>query len=282
MTGNPTPTERWQRIAASPDNRIDLAEGALVIAADEYRDLDVDAYLGRIDELAARLHRRLRTDIPPTETIIALNRYLFEELGFSGNTAEYYDPRNSFLNEVIDRKLGIPITLSVVYMEIGRRVGLALDGVSFPGHFLVKCAVRDGTIVLDPYAGGVSLSLEELQQRIGTLQNGVEPPADTVKSMIVAAGKKDILARMLRNLKGIYLQHNEMRKALSAADRIIAIAPDATDEYRDRGQIYLGLECFRAALADLRHYLALGPDTDDAAAVRRQVAELQQVAARLH
>jgi len=282
VTGNPTPTERWRRIAAAPDDQIDLAEAALVIAAGEYGDLDVDAYLGTIDELAARLRRRLRQDIPPTETIIALNRYLFEELGFAGNTAEYYDPRNSFLNDVIDRKLGIPITLAVVYIEIGRRVGLALDGVSFPGHFLVKCTVRDGTIVLDPYAGGVSLSLEELQQRIGALQNGVEPPPDAVKNMIVAAGKKEILARMLRNLKGIYLQHDEMTKALAAADRIIAIAPDAVDEYRDRGQIYLELECFRAALADLQRYLLLNSDAGDAAAVQQQVAELQQVAARLN
>jgi len=278
----PTPAERWQCIAAAPENRIDLAEAALVIAAGEYRDLDVDAYVGRIEELAARLRRRLRQDIPPTETILALNRYLFGELGFAGNSDEYYDPRNSFLNEVIDRKLGIPITLSVVYIEVGKRLGLALDGVSFPGHFLVKCVIRDGTIVLDPYAGGVSLSVEDLQHRIGTLRNGIEPTADAVKSMIVAAGKKEILARMLRNLKDIYLHHNQLKKALSAVDRIIAIAPDAVDEYFVRGQIYLGLECFRAALADLQHYLVFRPDTGDAAAVRRQVADLQQIAARLN
>src|SRR3979490_2646139 len=139
---------KWSEIAARPEEEIDLAEAALVIAAEEYRDLDVFHYLKQIDERAATLKRRLRPDISTSETILALNRYLFDELGFSGNAADYYDPRNSFLNEVLDRRLGIPITLSMVYVEIGRRLGLALRGVSFPGHFLVKCTVRDGALVL--------------------------------------------------------------------------------------------------------------------------------------
>ena len=133
---------RWKELAC-PEEGIDLAEGALLIAADEYRGLDVRRYLARLEEMGTALKRRLRSDISATEALIALNRYVFDELGFSGNSDDYYDPRNSFLNDVIDRRLGIPITLSVVYIEIGTRVGLALQGVSFPAHFLVKCAVRD-------------------------------------------------------------------------------------------------------------------------------------------
>jgi len=277
-----TPAERWQQIAMAPDDQVNLAEAALVIAAGEYQDLDIGAYLDRIDDMAARLRCRLRRDITPTETLIALNHYLFEELGFTGNGAEYYDPRNSFLNEVIDRKLGIPITLSLVYMEIGRRVGLALHGVSFPGHFLVKCVVRDGALVLDPYAKGASLGVEDLQRRVGQLRNGMEPAPEVVESMIAAASNKEILARMLRNLKGIFLHQNDMMKALSAADRIIAISPDAAAEYRDRGRIYLNLECCRAALADFSCYLRLDPGAEDASVIRRQVAELQQLASRLN
>jgi regulator of sirC expression with transglutaminase-like and TPR domain len=282
MTGDAAPEARWQQIAATPDNQINLAEAALVIAAAEYTDLDIDAYLRRIDELAATLRRRLRQDIPPTETIIALNHYLFEELGFTGNSADFYDPRNSFLNEVIDRRLGIPITLSVVYLEIGRRLGLVLHGVSFPGHFLVKCAVRGGAIMLDPYGKGISLSVEDLQHRLRTLHGDIDPTPEAVQRMIGTASNKEILARILRNLKGIYLHRNDTMKALAAADRVLAVVPEAAEEYRDRGEIYLSLECFRAALADFGHYLRLKPGAEDAADVRKQVTELQQVAARLN
>ena len=274
--------ERWKEIAAGPESDIDLVEAALLIAAHEYPGLDVPAYLARMDRIAATLKGRLRRDIGPVESIVALNRYLFEELGFSGDAREYYDPRNSFLNEVLDRKLGIPITLAVVYIEVGRHVGLALHGVSFPGHFLVKCPARDGVIVLDPYAGGASLSLEDLQQRLRALRGGAAPPADTAQRMLAAAGKKDILARMLRNLKGIYLQRRDFPRALAAADRVITLEPRAADEYRDRAAIYMELECFRAALSDFRNYLMLKPGADDAATVQRRVVELQQIAARLN
>jgi regulator of sirC expression with transglutaminase-like and TPR domain len=274
--------ERWKEIAAGPEGDIDLVEAALVIAAHEYPGLDVLAYQARMDRIAVTLRDRLRRDIGPTEAIIALNRYLFEELGFQGNALDYYDPRNSFLNEVLDRKLGIPLTLAVIYVEVGRRIGLALHGVSFPGHFLVKCPARDGVIVLDPYARGASLSLEDLQQRLRALRGGAAPPTDFARHMLAAAGKKDILARMLRNLKGIYLQRRDLPRALAAADRVIALEPRAAEEYRDRAAIYLDLECSRAALSDFRNYLMLKPGADDAAMVQRRVVELQQIAARLN
>jgi regulator of sirC expression with transglutaminase-like and TPR domain len=277
-----TPTERWKEIVAGPEEEIDLAEAALVIAAHEYPGLDVDAYLARIAEMAETLKRRLRRDISPADTLVALNRYLFEELGFSGNAANYYDPRNSYLNEVLDRRLGIPITLSMLCIEVGRRIGLAVHGVSFPGHFLVKCVVRDGVVVLDPYARGASLSLDDLQQRLKVMRGGTAPPPDMVQHMLAAAGRKDILVRLLRNLKSNYLERREPARALAAADRIIELAPRAAEEYRDRAGIYLDLECFRAALSDFRDYLMLKPGADDAAMVQRRVVELQQIAARLN
>lgn len=274
--------ERWKEIVAGPEEDIDLAEAALVIAAHEYPGIDVNAYLARIDELAETLKRRLRGDISPADTIVALNRYLFEELGFSGNVANYYDPLNSYLNEVLDRRLGIPITLSLLCIEVGRRIGLALHGVSFPGHFLVKCVVRDGVVVLDPYARGASLSLDDLQQRLRVLRGGTAPPPDMVQHMLAPAGRKDILVRLLRNLKSNYLERRDPVRALAAADRIIELAPRAAEEYRDRAGIYLDLECFRAALSDFRDYLMLKPGADDAAVVQRRVVELQQIAARLN
>lgn len=277
-----SPTRRWQEIVAGPEEEIDLAEAALVIAAQEYPGLDVAVYLGHIAHWAETLKRRLRRDISPADALVALNRYLFEELGFAGNTADYYDPRNSYLNEVIERRLGIPLTLSLLCIAIGRRVGLAIHGVSFPGHFLVKCAVRDGVVVLDPYARGSSLSLDDLQERLRALRGGAQPAPDMAQHMLAAAGKKEILARLLRNLKGIHLERRDWARALAAADRIIELAPRAAEEYRERAGIYLELECFRAALSDFRDYLMLNPGAEDAAVVQRRVVELQQVAARLN
>lgn len=274
--------ERFMRIVAGPDEQINIAEAALLIASEEYSDLDIPAYLASLDEMAGKLKRRLRPDISPADTIVALNRYLFDELGFSGNAAEYYDPRNSFLNEVLDRKRGIPITLAIVYIEIGRRIGLPVQGISFPAHFLVKCKLREGTVVLDPYAKGSSLSFNDIKQRVKSLRNGVEPPRSVIASMLAVASNKEILVRMLRNLKGIYSHHREWLKALTATDRIISVMPDSAEEYRDRGMIYLNLECFRAALFDLQAYLKMLPVAMDADTVHQKVVELQAVAARLN
>ena len=278
-----TPAGRWQEIAACPEEDVDLPEAALVIAAEEYRGLDISAYLKRIDEMGATLRRRLRRDVSTAETVIALNSYLFDELGFAGNAADYYDPRNSFLNEVLDRKLGIPITLSLLYVEIGRRLGLAMHGVSFPGHFLVKCLVRDGAVVLDPYARGLSLGLDDLQERLRALRgDAAESSDEAVRQMLTAAGKREILGRILRNLKSIYVEKRDFERALSACDRIIVLDPRAGEEYRDRAAIYHELECFRASLADYERYLALRPKARDADTVKGRIAELQQRAARLN
>jgi regulator of sirC expression with transglutaminase-like and TPR domain len=274
--------ERFGRIVAGEDEAINLAEAALLIAAEEYRDLDIVAYLAQLDDMASVLKRRLRPDISHADRIIALNRYLFEELGFSGDAANYYDARNSFLNEVLDRKRGIPLTLALVYIEIGRRIGLPVCGISFPAHFLVKCPLREGAVVLDPYAKGASLGFDELRQRVKALRNGVEPTRSMVTGMLAAASNKEMLARLLRNLKGIYSHHQEWMKALAATDRIISVMPAAAEEYRDRGMIYLNLECFRAALFDFQSYLRMLPVARDAESVRQKVVELQAVASRLN
>ncbi|HEV7820712.1 MAG TPA: tetratricopeptide repeat protein [Burkholderiales bacterium] len=274
--------ERFGRIVSGADNEINLAEAALLIAAEEYRALEIPRYLTKLDEMAATLKRRLRADISQADTIIAMNRYLFEELGFAGDAANYYDARNSFLNEVIDRKRGIPITLAMIYIEIARRIGLPVQGVAFPAHFLVKCPLRDGTVVLDPYAKGASLSFEELRRRVKALRNGAEPTKSMVAGMLITASNREILARLLRNLKGIYSHHKDWMKALSATDRIISVMPALAEEYRDRGMIYLNLECFRAALFDFQAYLKMLPVARDAETVREKVAELQTLASRLN
>lgn len=268
-----SPAERFKQLVNSSED-FDLAEAALLIAAEEYPDLSVGEYIARLDRLADEFRRSVPDGIKGPERIVSLSRFLFEEQGFSGNAAHYYDPRNSFLNEVLDRRLGIPITLSIVYMEVGRRVGLALDGVSFPGHFLVKCTLPEGTVVLDPYQGGVSLGFSDLEERLKRFDR----EATTVVAALTAATKKEILVRMLRNLKGIYLHYRQFNAALSAIDRILAIMPELAAEIRDRGFVYENLECFRAALEDFRRYLETEPGADDADAVRDRIIALATMA----
>ena len=275
--------QEWRRIAGMRDEDVSLAEGALWIAASEYPGLAIDDYLACLHDMAAKLRGRLRADIATAEKLMALNHYLFDELGFSGNSDDFYDPRNSFLNEVIERRVGIPITLGVIYIEIGRRIGLGLHGVSFPGHFLVKCALRDGIVVLDPYSRGVSLDADELQQRLRAAGSPGDVDGAILAHLLGAASNKEVLGRMLRNLKGIYVERADWLRALSASERVIALLPDdAGEEYRDRAGIYLKLECIRAALGDFNTYLRQCPGAADAETVTAQIAELAPRVARLN
>jgi regulator of sirC expression with transglutaminase-like and TPR domain len=259
-----------------------LAEGALLIAQEHYPDLDVAHYLARLDTLGAVLRAQLSDEAGDVERIRALNRFLFEEQGFGPNASDFADPRNSFLNEVLERRVGIPITLSIVYIEVGRRIGLALDGLSFPQHFLVRCALADGAAVLDPFLGGASLSIDELQRRLGALRLGHRPSRAEVSALLTAASRREILARMLRNLKAVYLEAERFGDALVAVDRIVMLTPTAATELRDRGWLYHRLDCFGAALADYRRYLELAPLAADADEVRSRVVELEILASRLN
>jgi len=272
---------RLQQLVSGPEESIELAEAALLIATHVYPDLDVAHHLARIEELAKTLQSRIQPDSGLSQRVVALNEYLFAELGFAANEADYYDPRNSCLNDVLDRRVGIPITLSLLYMEVGGRIGLPLQGVSFPGHFLVKCALPEGTVVLDPYSGGISIGVADLQKRLGEGRDG-EVSSALVAAMLVAAGKKEIILRLLRNLKAIYLRGQKFDRALPILDWIVATAPDQPSELRDRGMIYQELECSRAALADFERYLDLSPGCDDRDQIRSRIVELQRQSARLN
>jgi regulator of sirC expression with transglutaminase-like and TPR domain len=276
-----TKSERLRQIVSGPDEDISLAEAALLIAGHEYPDLPVSAYLSRLDELAHGLRMRIGEDATDLERIAELNQFLFGDLGFRPNSEDYYDPRNSFLNEVLERRTGIPLTLSVIYMELGRKIGLPLKGVSYPGHFLVKCAVPEGALVLDPYSGGISLGLQDLQKRLREVRGG-EVSRAIVAELLVSASNKEIIVRLLRNLKAIYLRGHDLDKALPIMDWIIATMPEQTPELRDRGMIYQELECPRAALADFEEYLKRSASCEDADEIRRRIIELQRGVSRLN
>lgn len=274
--------ERFRDAVAPQRVRIDLAEAALLCAQDAYPDLDIQSTLSDLDRLATTLQKRLPADFSTTHRLIALNNYLYKELGFTPNERDYYDPRNSFLNDVLARKTGIPITLSILYLEIGNRLGLKLKGVSFPGHFLVKVRVSGGELVLDPYAGGKSLSEEELRERLGQFAGEQAAKSLPLEDFLEAASPRQILARLLRNLKVIYMEANDLERALAVMQRLVILLPDVPEERRDRGLAYARLECPRAAAEDLGHYAAQRPHADDAAQVAAHLASATINAARLN
>jgi len=263
-------------------DQFDLAEVSLMLAQDVYPALDIAAYVARLDEAAASVKRRVAADAAAEQKIRALNECLFIELGYSGNIDDYYDPRNSYLNEVMDRRTGIPITLSIVYIEVGRRIGLSLKGVSFPGHFLVKLPVRRGQLVLDPFLAGEAQSEAELRQRLAK----VLPPAVAEKASLdqylEAATPRQIVARVLRNLKNIYTQEGKLENALDVMHRMLLVVPESAEELRDRGMLYQQLECFRPALSDLQNYLRRRPEAPDAGDVHAKVVDLRQACAKLN
>lgn len=217
-----------------PENRLDLGRAALLIASEEYPGLDILRYVARLEAMAAAVRPRIGATDDPREKVEALSMYLFEERGFRGNTREYYDPRNSFFNEVIDRKLGIPITLSVVYIEVGRRVDMPLRGVGMPGHFIVKHAGAEGDIFIDPFNQGRILSRQACEEMVQELYT---EPVPFQEAFLAAATKKQIVARILMNLKAIYLHTSDHRKALSAVERLLLIEPDAEQELKDRSAL---------------------------------------------
>lgn len=264
----------WNTLRGAKDEDIPLFSSALLIAKDEYPELAPAEYESRLQDYGARLRKIL----DPTETaatqLRTLNGFLFDELGFSGNEQDYYDPRNSYLNDVLDRRLGNPISLAVVQIELARRLDVPLEGVSFPGHFLVRLPLDEGIVVLDPFQKGRSLDAAELRRRARTHLDTHDIDDARLARMLEPASHRAILTRMLRNLKGVYSEREEWDKALRCCDRLLTLDSHQPVEYRDRGQFYLKLGHARAASEDLRRYLSLVPQADDADAVALQIAEM--------
>jgi regulator of sirC expression with transglutaminase-like and TPR domain len=279
--------DAFETLVSSEDARIDLARACLMIAQDAYPGLDVERYLGEIERMAIRLRARLASGAGAEERVIELNQFLFEDLGYRGNTSAYYDPRNSYLNEVLDRRTGIPITLSIVYMELGRRIGLPLEGISFPGHFLVRLRLRGGTLVLDPFAGGAPQSVDELRERLQRvipegMSAGVPLAELPLEQFLEPASNRQILSRLLRNLKGIYRDSDKPERMLEVLNRMLVVSPEASGELRERAYVYQRLECFRAALKDLTDYVEREPEAADLDDVRAKLVELSALCARLN
>lgn len=270
----------WNSLAELDDNELPLLGTALLIARDEYPDLDAEGYVQRIREYASALQPRMPSEVPAQ--LSTINSFLFEELGFAGNNRQFDDPRNSYLNEVFDRKLGIPISLAVVQIELTRRLGLPLDGISFPGHFLVRLPVDDGILVLDPYNRGRPVGVEELKERASTHLGGQQPDDLQLVEILEPASHRTILARMLRNLVGIYQERADWERLARSADRLLKITPNTPEAWRARGLAYRELGYSKGAREDLARYLHAMPEAEDAEAVRQALVDVSAARIRLN
>jgi regulator of sirC expression with transglutaminase-like and TPR domain len=265
-------------LAQLENDQIDLAKGALLIAKDAYADLDIEVYLQRLNQMAEELQSQIGNAADTSDQINHLNRYLFEVQGFAGSSQEhYYDARNSYLNEVLERKTGIPITLSIVYMEIGKRIGLPLVGVGFPGHFIVKH--RDLEAVIDPFKRGQILSDEDLSERLTQIFRESMPMHPR---FLQAVTSKEILARMLRNLRQIHFRKEEHEKAVNVGEQITWLAPQSAQDYRDLGYLYYQVNAYGKSLASFNTYLRLSDDPPDQEEVSRNIRLLTQQIAKLN
>jgi len=247
---------RFNKILELPEDKIDLIEAALIIAAEAYPDLDIEQYLQKFDELARRAQDYLGNVIIAKERVDQLSNFLFVEQNFVGSFKDYYDPRNSFLNEVLDRRIGIPITLAILYIGIAQRCGWNVHGINFPGHFLTKYVDEDEEIIIDPFVGKI-ISKDECQiqyQAIMRIKNLHE------LHYLKPATSKEILTRILGNLKNIYLNREDWESALSCCERILLLEPQAFIERRDRGVIYSHLEYFSEAIRDFEYCLMNAPE----------------------
>jgi len=272
----------WNTLATLGDDELPLLGTALLIARDEYPDLDAAGYTAQVETYAAALRPQLDRDLDLPARLTAINKYLFEEVGFAGNNVQYDDPRNSYLNEVVDRKLGIPISLAVIQIEVTRRLGMPLDGISFPGHFLVRLPVDDGILVLDPYNRGRPVSAEELRERASPHLGGQAPDDQQLLQILAPATHRMILMRMLRNLKGLYLERGDWERVARSADRLLKLSPGTAEAHRDRGLAYRELGYSKGAREDLARYLQLLPEADDVDNVRSTLIDLGSSSARVN
>ena len=252
------------------DGDIELDTASLLIAKEEYPKLSVGDYLDKLDSMADEIKSRLSADYSPSAVVGTINEYLFIRQGFSGNQESYYDPKNSYLSDVLDRKTGIPITLSIIYMEIGRRLGFQLHGLGMPGHFILGYRFEDELKLLDPFNSGECLTIQQCQERVKSMTNGAPFRSEFLHPM----ENRQIIWRMLNNLKGIYVRASDFTKAVSIIDRMMLITPKSPVLMRDRGVIKYRMEALTDAVDDLELYLKLSPNAWDATEVKQLIGAI--------
>lgn len=272
------PLREFAELTGRPDGRVDLARAALAIARWEYAGLDAEPYLERLDALARGVDgRRRSTD--PVGRLHRLREYLFVEQGFAGNRKDFFDPRNSFLNDVLDRRQGIPISLSLVLIEVGKRLGLAVEGIGLPGHFVAGARFGDSQILLDPFNAGALLTPEACERLVG---RALGRKVALKPENFAAVTRRKFLARMLANLKGIYWQREAWDRVVGVIDRLLVLDPKAAGEWRDRGLAWSNMGEVRRGLVDWERYLTEFPNAADHEAVKGHLRKARQKLAQLN
>lgn len=273
----PSPLQYFSSLVQS-DEHFPLLEAAISLAQDEYPDLDVQQVLGDIDQLLARIKRRLPADASALQKLRLLNQFFFHDLNFGGNVNDYYDPDNSYVNVVLRTRRGIPITLAVMWLELAGGLGLNVRGVAFPGHFMVKVNLPKGQVVIDPFTGQ-SLSREELSERLEPLRQrnaGFDDFDTPIGLYLQSTPPRDIIGRMLRNLKDIHKTQEDWQRLVTVEDRLIVLQPEAWSEYRDRGLAWAVQGLADRAVPDLEKYLAHAEDALDLDAIAERLSELRR------
>ncbi|HAL38733.1 MAG TPA: transglutaminase [Polaromonas sp.] len=273
----PSPLQYFSSLVQS-DEHFPLLEAAISLAQDEYPDLDVQQVLGDVDQLLARVKRRLPADSPDLQRLRALNQFFFRDLSFGGNVNDYYDPDNSYLNAVLRTRRGIPITLAVLWLELALGLGLNARGVAFPGHFMVKVNLPKGQVLIDPFSGQ-SLSREELAERLEPFRqrSGIVDEFEVPMGLYLqSAPPREIISRMLRNLQDIHKTQEDWQRLIAVQDRLIVLQPEAWPEYRDRGLAWAAQGDVARAVADLDIYLAHAEDALDSDVIAERLSQLRR------
>ena len=255
-----------------PDEQINLAKAALYYAQVEYPDLDPEEYLNALDTMAEEIKELLPATPYPLKVIKTINQYLFDDLGFQGNTSDYYNPSNSFLNEVIDRRTGIPLTLSVVYLEIAQRLDFPMVGIGMPGHFLIRPDFEDAAIFVDAFNRGEVLFEQDCEDKLSEIY---QQPVKLDKRFLAPVSNRQILARMLTNLKYIYINRQQFTLALATIEGILMLFPQNPKELRDRGLVHYQLSEWQKASQDLEFYLAILPNAKDGNVIRQLLEKMK-------
>jgi regulator of sirC expression with transglutaminase-like and TPR domain len=269
----------FQELVTLPDGAVPLAEAALLLACEEYPQLEISPYLDMLDEMADKVRPKLHPGMSPLDTIEALNEVLFGVVGFRGNTENYNDPRNSFFNDVLERRVGIPITLSAVYLEVARRISFPIFGVGMPGHFLVKYGDRTQEFFMDPFNSGQILTREDCERRFTEMFGNDQ---EFSERMLAVVSPRQMLFRMLNNLKTIYLKAHAYEKSLAMVDMMLLADPEAIEQYRDRGILKVQLRRFDAAVRDFEQYVKGAPNSKDRPQVEEHLKELRRIQAMMN
>ncbi|MGK7916589.1 MAG: SirB1 family protein [Prochloraceae cyanobacterium] len=265
----------WQKFYQEidrPDEQINLAKAALYYAQVEYPDLDPEEYLNALDTMAEEIKELLPATPYPLKVIKTINQYLFDDLGFQGNTSDYYNPSNSFLNEVIDRRTGIPLTLSVVYLEIAQRLDFPMVGIGMPGHFLIRPNFEDAAIFVDAFNCGEVLFEQDCEDKLSEIY---QQTVKLDKRFLAPVSNRQILARMLTNLKYIYINRQQFTRALATIEGILMLFPQNPKELRDRGLVHYQLSEWKKASQDLEFYLAILPNAKDGNVIRQLLEKMK-------